>query len=672
MATNATAIAIPNPTVAAAFTDGELAITPGAIAAGTRYLAKQFILQGGTYTVKLWGADIATLWVGQEMASNRRVAISRLSDAGATTAEFFAQQGVHRIGITLVALSAITPYFAMAIYQQGRLVYASAAAGWVFDAAPIPDADLPSAGDPRLALPVWSVSPNWASGVTERLSYLTEVIPSETAVEQRRSLRRYPRRSIEADFLRKGPARQRIDSFLAGVGRRKFLVPLWMEQTRTPNIVSPGGLVLNFPTGTLALREFAVGDVVLIGGRDPALYDVSTVASIVGDTMTLGVAPTMTWPTGSRITPLRVARFDDPPSVSNVTSAVGTAQARFELDEPDRSIVPDWGYCAPLWRFKIDRSNAIDTGYERNAYVFDVDTGRVEIVDPGDTTRVVVKANITLFGRQNLRAFRQFLAMARGKAVRFWFPSGTHDLEPVGTIGGVTLDVQPVGYSAWLRVPQEARLMLAFTFTDGRPTVYRKILDVSAQTGFDRLTLDGALPTVERRFIDRVSYVLPVRFDQDTFELTHITSNAKAVRAAVVVRSSEIDGLPPIDCWLTSMPYPVQINEDALQMSATILGGGGFNAIVEALDMAGTITSGSFPEVLRTQDAGFDAMDVSPAITGGSFPIIVTYRDYEGDPEALDVAAQVTSGTLVQSLVTTVMDIDSLDTSATITGGTLT
>ena len=512
MATNATAIAIPNPTIASAFVNGELAITPGAVAAGTTYLSKQMILNGGTYTVKVWGADIATLWVGQEMASIRRVGISKATDAGATVAEFFARQGTHRIDLVLVALSASTPFFALSIHQGGRLVYTSAAAGWVYASAPIPDAQVPAAGDERLQMPVWTVSPNWDSGVTERLAWLTEVIPSEADVEQRRALRRYPRRSLEASFLRKGPARQRIDTFLSGVGRRKFLVPLWHEQTRTNDILSPGTLVQTFPSGTLALREFAVGDAVLIGGRDPAVYDVSTVASIVGDTMTLGVPPTRTWPVGSRITPLRVARIADSATVSNITSTIGTAQVRFEFDEPDRSIVPDWGYCAPLWRFKVDRSNALDVQYDRNVYVYDVDTGKVEITDPGDTSRVVVKANITLFGRQALRSYRQFLAMARGKALRFWFPSGTHDLEPMGDIGGVTLDVQPVGFSAWLKVPQEARVMLAFTFSDGRPSVYRKIVDVSQQSGFDRLTLESSVPAVERRFIERISYVLPVRF----------------------------------------------------------------------------------------------------------------------------------------------------------------
>ena len=46
-------------------------------------------------------------------------------------------------------------------------------------------------------LPVWTIRPNWKGGILERLEWLTDVLASDTGVEQRRSVRPTPRRSFE-------------------------------------------------------------------------------------------------------------------------------------------------------------------------------------------------------------------------------------------------------------------------------------------------------------------------------------------------------------------------------------------------------------------------------------------------------------------------------------------
>lgn len=229
MSTPAIGFSIPSSTVSAPFVNGEVAVSPGAGAASPTYLSKWFILDGGIYTIKLWGADIVTAYIGAEGTSIRRIATatSALVEAG-----LFTHPGKQRIDIALLTTITDTPYFVFSLWQGGKLVYASSAAGWVYSTTAIPDADVPYDGDVRKELPVWTVSPNWADSVTERLSWMTEVLPSETDSEQRRSLRIYPRRSVEASFLRKGVNAQRLDAFIAAIGRRSFMVPLWFEQLR--------------------------------------------------------------------------------------------------------------------------------------------------------------------------------------------------------------------------------------------------------------------------------------------------------------------------------------------------------------------------------------------------------------------------------------------------------
>lgn len=673
MTSPAVQFAIPDSS-AAAFTAGELAVGPAstAVAAGTRNFARHFILAGGTYVIKLWAADVATLWVGTEGTSLRRIGIHSKSSVP-TTFTVFAQAGIHRLDVTLLNLTTKVTGFALTIVKDGITVYASAASGWVWSTGAVVDSDIPSAGDMRLTYPVWSVTPNWAEGVTERLEWLTEVIPSEVGTEQRRSLRRYPRRSIEASFLRTGTARQRIDTFIVGVGLNRFLVPLWFEQLRTSAATS--GTTLTWPTGTFSQREFVAGELALFQGADPGNYEIVTVSNVSGTTLTFMTAPVKSWPAGTRITPLRVARFESLPEQRMVTDRVSTTQIRFNLDEPDRYVAPSWGYCAPLWHYKLDWSQGVTIDNSRTTYTIDVETGKVDVTDPGGRSRVGAKGDLLLLGRSQVWSFRQFLAQARGKSQRFWWPSGTHDLEPVGVIGGVTLDVAATGYSTWLTQPQDAKLMIGVVFSDGRPAVYRRIQSVTGFDTFDRLTLTQALPAMSRASIKRIQFVMPARFDQDGFELHHITDNMRAVKASVVVRSSDIDGMPDIDCWVTSRPYPVD-EYDELAVTATVTGGllrGTVLPQILALDVTGTVTGGSLTTMVayHPYDAGAEAIDVTGTVTGGTLTLAATYGSINAGTEAIDVMGTVTGGSLQALLISTTYGTEGIDVTGAVTGGTL-
>lgn len=672
----ATSFAVTNPTAAAQFTAGELQVAPSSsTAAGTYYLARRFILAEGTYVLKVWADDVATAWLGTEQISARRLAVAT-SAGSAVQSSFYVQQGMHRIDLTLLSSNTATPAgVVLSIWKDGTLVYASSADGWRWDTTAIPDADLPDVGDVRLGLPVFTTTPNWAGGVLERLSWLTEVMTSESAVEQRRSLRRYPRRSFEASFLRADVARQRIDNFVVGVGHGKFLLPLWHEQFKLSADLSGTSVV--FPDDTLQYREFWPNDLVLLSGADPADYEIATVASRSAstDTIVLTAAPARTWPAGSRITPLRVARFDELPQFSMITDRLGSVQMRFNLDTPETHIEPSWGYCAPLWRFGFDRASPLQISTTRTVYTIDVATGIVDVTDPSGRARVGCKADVRLFGRERVWAFRAFAAMARGKAVRFWWPSGTHDVEPVGVIGGATLDVAPAGFADWMTQPQDVRRMLGIVFNDGRPTLYRRVLGAtSLGIAGDRLALDQPLPEMSRSAIERVMWMWPARFDQDGFELQHVTDSGKAVGASVTIMSSDIDGMPDIDCWVTSMPYPA-FADDELSLSATVTGGsfGGVPNQYLALDMSAAVTGGSFPTTVVYRSTSLtEALDLTGTVTGGSFPLIVGYETNTVPPEAIETTATVTGGTITIQLISAPMSPEAVDMSASVTSGTMT
>jgi hypothetical protein len=404
-----------------------------------------------------------------------------------------------------------------------------------------PDADVPTPPDRLLSLRVFSVLPNWQNGITERLEYMTEMLGSETDVEQRRTLRRYPRRSFEAQFARYGAVRARLQQFLMSCGNDEFLVPLWHEQFRLPVDFT---LTVQFPD-SVAEREFQPGTLAMLQDKRPDIYDVLTVVSIdpVANSVTFA-APnglSQTWLAGSRITPLRPARLTDLPALENLTDRVGTVAMRFSLTDPDKWVVPAWGHCGQLFCFKIDRSSPVTMNFERLAYTTDNETGRPSVTDPGGRTRYVQQSRLTLRGRSEVYSYRAFLAQARGRALRFWMPTMTQDLQHLGDPTGASFDIQDIDLKRTFANPQDAATTIGIIFKDRtRPAIYRNVTQVTKIAGGERVFVDVALPALESDEIERISFIAPSRFEQDAFELQHLVDDCAAVQTTVVTRTSDL------------------------------------------------------------------------------------------------------------------------------------
>lgn len=659
-----------------AFFNGEKALSvaatiDGASPFGGYRLSKWFDFDGGDYILRVVSEDTAA-WFEGVAADNARFLLTTRSGNGVQDVAIYLPRGRRRIDVVLSNLApdvvgppANAPCFiAFSLWRNGRLVYASSGEGWVFDAVAIPDASVPSPGDRRLTLPVFTVLPNWQYGITERLDWRTEILQSETDGEQRRSTRRYPRRTIEATFSRHHETRARLDNFFFGSGNNEILVPLWQEQFRLPSIL---GLTVTFPEGSLETREYHAGDLVLVCDRDPTVYEILEIESsdLNTDQITFTAEPDGVWGAGSRIIPLRVARVMESARNDAYTDRVGQAQARFELTEPQTWPEASWLYCAPLFRFKIDRAIAINVTYPRQSYTLDNDTGLFEVTDPGQKGRVAMRLGMSLFGRDQVYAFRQFIHRARGRAENFWMPSYTADVFATGDFSGDYIDVKNGGLVDYIESLQDAKTMLAVVFSDGRPSLYRRIVEIVEAGAVERIYLEGDLPSVTLSDVERLMFMIPARFDQDSFELQHLVDESAAVRTSLVVRSVDDDGLPDIECSFTSRPYPIE-EVDAIEVSAMVLSGGVPDPYTDAVDVSGGLVSGTLKPIITTT-YNPEALDVELDVVSGTLRTLLVSVNY--DTEALDVDVDVISGTLIREVVVTTMDTEALDVSATVIDG---
>lgn len=521
-----------------------LASAPGA---STFYFTRPFTFTEGDYTFLLEADDAATLWIGTSQINMQM--LTAATYAVPARADFNVQAGAYRIDVILTNLppEPNPAYFTLIIKRGEQVVYTSAKEGWLLDDSSISDADVPPSEDFRRKLPVWSVLPNWQGGITERLSWQTDILASERDAEQRRSVRRNARRSFEASFLRQHTDASRLDAFLVGVGPGQFMVPLWHEQVKMLDGISMEASGVNFADGELRLREFRKGDLVFVNAGDPSDYDILEVGDVEQNRFSWRMPPPRNWPKGTRIFPLRLARIAPGDGrTSGVTDQVRRAQVRFELVEP-YEIAASWGQQMggqPLFGFTVDRANSLDMEYSRKSFAIDNGSGRQVITDHGRHTSVVVQTRMKLFGRATAFRFRQFLQAARGMARHFYAPTFMQDIYPVGDINANTTEliVAPQGFRRAMDTPQPVRLQLAFQFRDA-PTIYADVVDVREVYQSSRLTaevmeLAQPLPAITLSELKRISFICETRFEQDTFEIHHPTNGQAMIEVACVLRQA--------------------------------------------------------------------------------------------------------------------------------------
>lgn len=552
MATQAYGFPPSNP----AFVNGEYTIAVSdpitAAATATYRIARWIDIPEGVYNLKALASGAATLRIGANLAGLSTL-VTLMADVLTNTQVYFSG-GKVRFDIELAHVDAGTECgITFLLYLPDRVIYASSAVGWQFDTTAPLDNELIGETDSRRDLAVFSILPNWKDGIVERLIYLTDAIESETGTAQTRALRDTPRRSFEAQFLRAETRRSRLDAFFTSVGRRTFMLPLWHEQFRPSGGLTTGVTTVAFPTGTLALREFRVGDLVFVNRGNPDDYDVLEVDSIAGDTLTWVTAPARDWPEGVRLVPMRKAMISDRTSVRNMIDRAGRVGIRFDLMEEDGVVAASWD-ASQIWPYKINWADDLTQEHDRLDYEVDNETGIPRVVNPQDLATVSTRFSALFKGRSSVRGVRAWIGAARGRNKRFWIPSFTRDIIPTADLSGMYFFAEPFGFAEYAETQQPARKYLEFTLVDGSK-FYRTIASVEGIGALtppytitaEKFTLTASLPATPLANIRSVRFMVPVRFSQDNFEFKHHVDESAAVTAAFTVRSVDsVTGMPAL------------------------------------------------------------------------------------------------------------------------------
>jgi hypothetical protein len=376
-------------------------------------------------------------------------------------------------------------------------------------------------------LPVFSFRPNWTEAMSERLSFMTDVMQAAKGAEQRRSLRETPRRSCDLDFLLVGPERTFWDLFMNRIGGEEVMAPIYWEGVGV-SVGLIAGITdrIDFDT-TYSEWPYFDGGLALVAGVDALTYEVVQIAGVDSGGIDLVDPVVSAWPAGTKLYPLRRAVVEDFGELTHPSAAVGKVTARLRWTTanpwtPAASAAPTYGGVPVL----IDEPNWVDdlkVTMERVIATLDTQIGLTYQKDTLGRFLSSQSHRYFLSGRARMAALRDLLYRYRGRAGTFWLPTFRADFKLVSSVssGATQLTVENTGFG-YTGGPSSGREYIMIRHSTG--VIFRKLLDVIPGTtpATEKLVLDAAVGlALSPGLVRKISFMDYARFDADEFEIMH-------------------------------------------------------------------------------------------------------------------------------------------------------
>lgn len=419
-------------------------------------------------------------------------------------------------------------------------------------------------------LPVFSFRANWREGVTERLSFLTDVLRAEEGAEQRRGVRQTPRRSLEADFLLQGPERTFWDLFINRLGGGEMMVPLYWDivTLEAPLIGGVSDSITFDPTR----REFAPG-LAILSGASALEYEVVEITAITPYGVDLASTVAASWPERTVLMPLRRALLEDVGDLNHYTKGVATATAQVTFNtvnpwEPAEDDSPVYSGL-PVFLEEPNWVEPLAVNFDRSTFRLDTSAGLLYQVDSMGRAVLGQSHRWFLPGREKLARFRDLIYRHQGRRGAFWLPTFKADLRLVNSPGsGATqIEVEKVGYG-YVGGPSSGREYIAIQHDEG--TILRRVTSVIAGTSAatERVNLDSPLGlALSPGQVRQISFADTARFDQDDFEITHFTGLDGHTEASATFRTFKNSRTAPTPTY-----YPIPASETSFDECGTAPG----------------------------------------------------------------------------------------------------
>ena len=364
--------------------------------------------------------------------------------------------------------------------------------------------------------------------VTETWEWLSDLMVATDGSEQRIALRgEVPRieLSFKAVFDSKEQIRRFYGDFLAAVGR--LWLPEYQYTTRTTAKTTAGTNLLYYDNTKTDIRA---GEYVLI--QTPSNAALVEVASLTVSGALLTSNMLFDIPTDSLIMPGSPALIDNQ-----------TALARYAVDDVaevsfnarltrQRTVLTRTGSAVSLPQFLgvpvVEKRPLADELVKDEVSTgqvsLDNQTGVQDIISRWDYSRIggprTFKVN-RMYAPEEMDYWKTVLAYARGQARKFWMPTYRQDLKVIVTPADAATNytVERTQYAEKVySLPTHRYIEIETSSGTHRTT----IIGASVSGGNSVILFDPAVPTgAGWKVINRISYLLPVRINDDKIEWKH-------------------------------------------------------------------------------------------------------------------------------------------------------
>jgi hypothetical protein len=366
---------------------------------------------------------------------------------------------------------------------------------------------------------VFAFRPNWRRSVIERLEWLTDVIESQNATEERSRLRTHPRRTLEYEILTADGAARALDALLWRHQAKQVVLPIWTDaQVLTITLAADS---ITIPAQTAGFDFINGGRAVLL--RDHETFEEVTIATVEANQITLSAPTTSAWPAGTRLYPARLARLPEDLPLKRETAGLATGVLRFELDNTDAASQPDTDLYQGI-EVSTRRPNwigGINYSYRRKIERHDYLLGVVEVDDISGLPAPIRTHRFLLEERAAIGAFRGWLHARAGRAQAFWQPQWQLDLEQSAPIGETQLElrVRALDYAAAYAFDPNRRDIAILHRASGN--WYFRRIEAVAPGGPDEeiLTLDASLGIAAAPGELFLAWLVLSRLDADAVEI---------------------------------------------------------------------------------------------------------------------------------------------------------
>ncbi len=389
----------------------------------------------------------------------------------------------------------------------------------------------------------WSLVPDWADGILEELEWKTDVLASETMVEQRRALRLSPRRVLEALVFAEGRERQLLDLMLYSWGSRVWALPIWPDIQLLAEGVPLGSYRINCQTVGL---DFEIGGIALLRGDDAFTYEVVEVSDIDATGLDLTRPIQQQWPARSRLYPARPAQLLEEPQLTRMTDQLQSLTVRFLIldacDWPDQMPATSYRGRAVL-DTAPDESEDLTSTFARLQATLDSGLGLPLLTDLAQRAMPVCSWRWIDMGRAKRSELRSLLYALRGQQVPLWIPTFADDLTVVADIPAAVshIDVRSIGYTRFASA-RPGRRDIRIQLNSGA-VFYRRISSSTELEGhIERLAIDSALGLdVPLGAVARISWMVLSRLASDRAVIEHETDSEGVATCALTFRGVRDD-----------------------------------------------------------------------------------------------------------------------------------